>query len=330
MKLLLGLDNSYQVAQRTVLTGADAALSGAWFEQLVLADGRHLVLKHLPPEGDWLTRLTNGAGRTRFLWDSGTLADVGATVEHAIEAMVPIDGADVVVMRDLADVLIPSGATVSRGMGGRLLAGLAALHQAWEGRRIDGLCRAEDRYRLFAPELHRFDTGPNRHPLRDQILAGWEAFGELVPSDVAEAVFAVHEHPEPLARALLAAAPATLVHGDAKLENLGLEGEDRLVAIDWGELTGIGPAEIDVAWFAVMSGWRIDGPPDDLFAAYDEHAGRRLDPTALDLACIGSLAQMGFRMAGRCRAADEPTRARAATLLAWWVARVRQALVNWP
>ena len=71
----------------------------------------------------------------------------------------------------------------------------------------------------------------------------------------------------------MASAPATLVHGDAKLENLGVSG-NRLVAIDWGELTGIGPAEIDVAWLAMMSGWRMDALPDEVFAAYD----RRLDP----------------------------------------------------
>ncbi len=51
----------------------------------------------------------------------------------------------------------------------------------------------------------------------------------------------------------MASAPPTLVHGDAKLENLGDDGE--------------------------------------VFAAYDEQAGRRLDPTPLDLASIGSLAQ---------------------------------------
>jgi aminoglycoside phosphotransferase (APT) family kinase protein len=84
--------------------------------------------------------------------------------------------------------------------------------------------------------------------------------------DVAEAIFAVHADPEPLAEALLASAPATLVHADAKLENLGFDG-DRLVAIDWGELTGVGPPEIDVAWFAVMSGWRLDCMPDEVFAA---------------------------------------------------------------
>src|SRR5205814_9179116 len=141
-------------------------------------------------------------------------------------------------------------------------------------------------------------------------------------------VVAVHERPEVLAAALMASAPASLVHGDAKLENLGVGG-NRLVAIDWGELTGIGPAEIDVAWLAMMSGWRMDALPDEVFAAYDQRAYRRLDSMALDLACIGSLAQMGFKLASRARATEQATRERAALLLGWWVTRVREALANW-
>src|SRR5205823_12486219 len=127
---------------------------------------------------------------------------------------------------------------------------------------MDGLCRPDVRYRLFAPSLHGLDSGPNPHPAQDLILTGWQLFAEMVPADVAEAVFAVHARPERLAAALMASAPATLVHGDAQLENLGLDG-DRLVAIDWGELTGIGPAEIDVAWLAVMSCWRMDDLPGE-------------------------------------------------------------------
>ena len=321
----LGLDVSYEIAERMELPAAMEALSGARFERVVLADGRRLVLKRLPPEGDWLTRLTAGAGRLRRLWDSGTLAEVAATVDHSIVALVPSNGTDVVVMRDVTDSLVPAAGAVSRTTAWRLLAGLAALHRAWEGRAIAGLCRPAARYELFAPRQHAPNCGPNPHPNRALILAGWDTFAKLVPTDVAEAVFAVHAHPERLAEALVASAPATLVHGDAKLENLGLDG-DRLVAIDWGELTGSGPAEIDVAWFAIMSGCRLDCLPDEVFAAYEQRASRRLDPRALDLACIGSLAQMGFKLAGRSLVKNEPTRARATTLLEWWVARTRQAL----
>jgi aminoglycoside phosphotransferase (APT) family kinase protein len=78
---------------------------------------------------------------------------------------------------------------------------------------------------------------------------------DVVPAEISEAVMAVHEDPTGLAEALMASAPPTLVHGDDRLENFGLNG-NRLVAIDWGELTGIGPAAIDVARLAVTSGWR--------------------------------------------------------------------------
>jgi hypothetical protein len=328
MPISLGLDESWEIAERALFEPVEAAYSGARFERVVLADGRRLVLKRLPPEGDWLTRVTGGAGRTRLLWDSGILGEVAATVEHGMLALVRSEGADVVVMRDLADVLLPLGTVLSVTEVRRLLAGLAALHRTWEGRHVDGLCPPEVRYRQNAPSMQRADRGPNPHPARELILAGWEAFAELVPAEIAEAVFAVHEHPEALAEALMASAPATLVHGDARLENFGLDG-DRLVAIDWGELTGIGPAAIDITRFAITNGWRIDATPGEVFAAYEEQARCPLEPAALDLACIGALAQIGWKLATLSRTQDEPTGAQSSSLLAWWVDRVRGALQTW-
>ena len=124
----------------------------------------------------------------------------------------------------------------------------------------------------------------------------------------------------------LAERPATLVHGDMKLTNLGLEGA-RLVAIDWGDLTGFGPPEIDVAWYALMNTLRIDATPDDVFADYEAAAGRSLDAVALDLASIGSLAQMGWRFSRfAALAPDETMRTAADTALRWWTARARSAL----
>lgn len=321
-----------EVVERSALQGAEQAYSGSRLERVQLADGRVRVLKHLPPEGDWLTRATDGRGRTRRLWDRGLLDRVGETVDHAVVDVVRADGRDVVVMEDVGDALIPPGSPVPKRQAERLLAGFATLHSAWEGCEIAGLCTPAARYGLFAPAFHASDEGPGTHPLRDVILDGWDVFAEAVPADVAGAVDAVHADPERLGAELAEAAPPTLLHGDAKLENLGLRG-DRLVAVDWGELTGVGPAEVDLAWFALQGTWRIDATPDALFAAYATHAERRLDPRALDLACIGSLAQMGFKMAYRSvHAADAEVRARASTLLAWWADRVQEALaaVDWP
>lgn len=293
-----------------------------------LRDDRRLVLKHLPPDGDWLTRRTAGHGRTRLLWDSGTLSEVGAALDHTVVAVMTLDDGEVVVMRDAAELLLTPGSTVSLPTARRLLAGLAALHRAFEGCKLSGLCDISHRYELFAPAWHATDTGPAPHPSRAFIASGWEAFAELVPGDLCDAVFSLHAEPRALGEALLRWTTPTLLHGDPKLENLGLDG-DRLVAIDWGDLTGVGPAEVDVAWFAIQDGWRFDVMPDDIFNAYDEVAGRRRDEHAFDLACIGALTQFGFKLAGRSRSNDEAVSARSRELLTWWLSRVQDALSAW-
>jgi hypothetical protein len=71
---------------------------------------------------------------------------------------------------------------------------------------------------------------------------------------------------------------------------------------------------------------RIAADADDLFADYEVESGRRLDPQALDLVCLGSLAQMGFRMANSASYARPETRAIGVYQLDWWVRRVRTVL----
>jgi hypothetical protein len=312
------------VTSRAPLDGTAETYSGAALERIRLADGRRLVLKHLPADGDWLTRASAGLGRARRLWESGLLARLAAVVDHTVLDVLELDGQDVLVMRDASAQLLRPAVSVSRRTSRRLLAGLAAMHEAGRSEPAQPLCSIAARYGLFAPAVHAADRGPGAHPAREAIVAGWEIFSERVAPDVAAMVSAVHRDPEPLGRRLGRHVP-TVVHGDAKLENLGL-GPSGLVAIDWGDLTGFGPAEIDVAWYALMNTWRIGGSPDDVFADYEAAAGHRLEREALDLACVGSLAQMGFKLAGRAvRAPEADVRAAAASQLAWWTARVRAA-----
>lgn len=67
--------------------------------------------------------------------------------------------------------------------------------------------------------------------------------------------------------------------------------------------------ETEVAWHALENALRIDSMPGDVFEDIATTAGRPLDYKALDLACVGSLAQMGF-----------------SAQFAWWTAPVRVAL----
>jgi hypothetical protein len=311
------------VRTRRALSPAEA-FSGACLEQVVLADGRRLVLKHLPPEGDWLTRATQGAGRLRRLWESGLLTRVSPLADHTILDVRDASGADIVVMRDATGDLLAPRVAVSREVSRALLARLAGLHDAFLEEPADDLCTIGARYGLFAPAFHACDEEPGRHPLADRIGAGWELFAEHVDADLVSAVFAVHTAPDLLGRRLTRF-PPTLLHGDAKLENLGLS-RDRLIAIDWGDLTGFGPREVDVAWYALKGAARIGCTPDDVFTDYEVAIQRPLDTEALDLACVGSLAQMGFRLALGAFASGPDPQDVAAVQLSWWTTRVRTAL----
>jgi Phosphotransferase enzyme family len=323
------------VSREAFATGPLA--SGSRFERGVLGDGRSVVLKHLPAGGDWLTRNTDGVGRARELWETGVLDRVSAQADHAVVAVEHEHDHDIVVMRDVGAHLVSArGHLPTRELEG-LLAGLTRLHHDWERQGLPQLCSPAARYSIAAPQFHEHDTGPNPCPFRKVILRGWESFAEQAPADVVGALFAVLDDVGPLGEQLEDCAPATLLHGDFKLGNIGLR-DGRLVLIDWGELTGTGPAEMDVAWFA-MTGtnppagggtWAIDAMPDEVFRAYEARAGRRLDPRALDLTCIGSLAQAGFILgAFMASAPDTASGARATQLLHWWVARVREAFDTW-
>jgi hypothetical protein len=312
------------------------AYSGARLERVELTDGQVVVAKHLPAEGDWLTRVTDGLGRAHLLWHSGLLRRLEPAVEHGILAVERQDDHDVVVMTDLSERLWPHTAPLDRSTVRGALAGLGELHRL--GQRVVAgddfgelqLCTVGARYGMFARPFQIDDSGPNRHPGRDRILAGWDVFGEAVDTDVRDAVAVVHADPEGFGRRLAAHCTSrTVLHGDMKPENLGMRG-GRLIAIDWGELTGFGPREVDVAWFALMSTRaRLDATPDEVFSVYEEVTASALDPTILDLACIGSLAQMGFRLAGAARFGSRPEeRHAAAARLAWWTGRVRAALAR--
>jgi hypothetical protein len=319
------IDLAQPAVKREPLDNLTEALSGARLERVALADGRTLILKQLPADGDWLTRATKGTGRLRKLWASGLLARVRPFVEHTIIDVQGVDGTDVVVMRDATEDLLPARVRIPRDTSRTLLAQLAAFHEAFSDQPSQDLCTLGARYAMFAPAFHAADPGPGRHPLAERIAAGWELFAEHVDSDIVDAVFAIHRDGGERLGGRLDRFSSTLLHGDAKLENLGLS-KGNLVAIDWGDLTGFGPREVDLAWYALKGAARIGCTPDELFGDYQAAARRPLEPEALDLTSVGSLAQMGFRFAvGAFASGPEPTDV-AARQLEWWTARAAAAL----
>jgi hypothetical protein len=306
------------------MTDEAEAFSSATFEKVDLPDGRRLFVKRLPIDGDFMTHVTDGGNRLRRMWRSGLLYRIGAVVDHTILDVRVVDGQDVVIMRDATGDLLPPRSAVSRDTSRRLLARLAEMHRALADEPIDDLCAIEARYAMAAPDFHATYDGPGPHPMADRITKGWQLFAENVDPDLVDTVSTVHREPNRLGDRLRRF-PTTLLHGDPKLENLGIA-DDRLVAIDWGELTGFGPREVDVGWYAHKGCVRIGCTPDEIFADYDAASSEPLDPQALDLACVGALAQMGFRCAVGAFASGPEFAPVARAQLEWWTARVRAAL----
>jgi hypothetical protein len=301
--------------------------SGSRLERVLLASGEPLVVKHVLAASDWLMRATGDEGRVAELWASGLLDRVPAVIEHAIVA-VERDGAGwTVIMRDLSAALLPDGARIGRAESRRVLEAAAALHTAFREEPARELCALADRYRFLSPAMARREAAGD-DPVPKLVGRGWERFEEQVTGDVAAAVGAILERPEPFA-AELGRFPATLIHGDLKLGNLGFLG-DRVVLLDWGTQTGWAPPAVETAWYLAINASRIQATPEQVLADARAAEGDLHDEDALRLALLGGLVQLGWDKA--LQAAEHPdpgVRAREAADLAWWEARAREALERW-
>jgi hypothetical protein len=301
--------------------------SGSLLERVVLAGGETLVVKHVRSGGDWIMRACHDQGRAAELWASGVLARVPAAIDHAVLGAERSGAGWVVVMRDVSAALVPDQVRLRRQDSRRVLEAAAALHAAFWGEPPLALCSLADRYGLFSPATARREAG-GADEVPKLIGRGWERFAEVVPAEVAEPVLAVVEDPEPFAAAL-DRFPSTLIHGDLKLGNLGfLDG--RVVMLDWGTQTGWAPPAAEVVWYLAINWSRIDASREQLLDDFRAAEGDRHDESALRLALLGGLLQLGWDKALHATGHPDPAvRAREAADLAWWTARARDALAVW-
>jgi thiamine kinase-like enzyme len=162
--------------------------------------------------------------------------------------------------------------------------------------------------------------------LPKQFEQGWDAFAELVPADVSEAVLGLTHHPHRLAGALLRAHEGpTLIHGDLRGDNLGFDGE-RVVLIDW-DLATAGTPTVEFAWYLAHSARRIDATREQIEADHRIAQGDQLADAEIELGMLSGLVQYGWRIAHSARVHPDPAEtAWGRHELAWWLPRVRTAL----
>jgi len=300
--------------------------SGAALERIVLGDGTALVAKHVAPGADWLGRATADRGRTAQLWRAGAFARMPAVIEHGIVAVAPdpdAGGGAWVLMHDLSDHLLDDHRMLSREESRAILAAAATVHATFRGDPPAGAATLRDRLGmsgLAVAEAER--AGPDLLP--KQFEAAWDAFAEAVDDDVAQEILAAVADPGPLAAALAARAPATLLHGDLRDDNLGFDA-GRLVLLDW-DLATAGTPSVELAWYLCHDAWRIAASHDEIEADF-RSAEAHVDPVEAELGIASGLVQYGWIFGHSALVHPDPAEAAwAREELAWWVPRVRRAL----
>jgi aminoglycoside phosphotransferase (APT) family kinase protein len=299
--------------------------SGSVFEVAVV-DGERYFVKRLSSASDWLMRITGDEVHRPFLvWQHGVMAAAPACIDPTVVAM-EIDGSGrdavlTMVMRDVAEHLVPEGDDpVSLEQHAHFMEHLAALSAAfWNWRDDIGLTPMEHRVRFFAPqniaEELRADPVPGPIAAAD---SGWRALADRAPA-LAATARAVWADPG-LVVAPLAATPATFLHGDWKMGNLGSHPDGRTILLDWA-YPGAGPLCWDLCWYLALNRARLPESKEDSAercrAALESHgiATRDWWERQLDLCTVASMATFGWEKA----LGDDAE-------LGWWVERVEVAL----
>jgi hypothetical protein len=302
-------------SSRTPMLATDSK-SGARFERVVIG-GDPFVLKHVDLHDDWIMRQTGDLGCVPVvLWESGVLDRVPRCIDHTMVGAAREDRGGAVLMRDVGTALVADdGARVTPAQHLRFLDHLAALHAAcWGWRDTVGLVPLANRYSFFGPEALGCEAALGfPQPVPRLAAEGWQRLDAVAPG-FADALRPLRRAPWPLFDEL-AATPATLLHGDTKLANLGSHPDGRSVFVDWS-MSGSGPPLAEIAHYVALNGARtpVGYERDAVVDAYRVALERRGIDTApwferqLTLCLLGAMLLLGWQ-----RAFDETD-----VELTWW------------
>jgi len=336
-----------RAARVTTLGTQDSAYSGSAISEVQLdAHGstQRLLLKRVSPAWDYFMRVTNDRrGRETLVWTSGLLNRLPPPMAHPYLAC-SHDGRDAwaILMRDVGPALLshPGRPTRTVADHDRILAGLAAVHAMfWEdataANPTTGFCEPRHHYHVISPVAAGAD--PDQDGVMPRIVRdGWERLGALLPDMLAERLLGLTNDPTPLVAAL-ARLPQTVVHGDFRTANVGLEpGEaGRALAIDWA-LVGQGVAGLDLAWYLTGIDTASSVTREQAVERYRGHLHNQLGPRfddgwwtpMLDLSMLGGFIRCGWIAARAIASNDHERRAQAAHDLSWWQTAAQRGLAR--
>lgn len=313
----------------------DAGTSADTSEQIVL------VLKRVSPAWDYFMRATDDAhGREAQVWLSGVLARLPASVGHAPLAVAHDgEGGWAILMRDVGAGLLlhRQHQHLSQPEHDAIILGLAEMHATfWDAPELTAhaawLTRPDLHYRVISPAM------ATRHadvdgPMPPAIHRGWGNLRQLLPASLADALRSLTDDPTPL-MAALAPLPQTLVHGDARIANVGVEpwgSGPRLVLIDWA-IAGVNVSGLDLIWYlGARSPW-LPADRGQAIEDYRDHLarllGERWQPEQWaanrDLSILGGLIRFGWFTASEAVRGSQAAR----DDLFWWAERAEPGLAR--
>jgi hypothetical protein len=295
----------------------------------VTIDGQRYFLKQLSPATDWIMRATGDhVHRPYLVWEAGVMDRVPVCIDHAVVAMEIAGSGDEAVlsilMRDIGEYLIPEGdARVSQAQHAAFIDHLAQLCAAFWGfgDTVGGLTSMAERFRFFdATNLAREIAVADPPGTIVAADAGWRALLTRSPL-LAGLARAVHAEPTLLTDPL-GGTPATFLHGDWKMGNLGSHPGGRTILLDWA-YPGSGPACWDLCWYLALNRARLPESKESTIDRFRAGLERHGVDTAnwferqLDLCLAGMMVTFGWEKA----LGDEDE-------LRWWESRVIEAVAR--
>lgn len=294
-----------------------AGKSGARLERVRIGGVPHVV-KYVELNTDWTMRSAGCLVPAPVqLWRRGLLAALPDCIDQPIVGVAPHGQGAALLMRDVADLLVPvSDEPIPVPMQRQFLDHMAAMHGVfWNAGPECEVVATTHRYLDLSPWLGQAEAERGSEDLVPRLVAqGWPLLAEVAPV-AAAVVTPLAWDPGPLVLAL-EQTPQTFVHGNWKLDNLGVNPDGRTVLLDW-EIPGRSPALSDLAWYLAINCRRLpqskEATVETYRAALERHG---VDTTAwwerqLALCLLGALVQFGWEKA--LGGYDDE--------LAWWEAR---------
>lgn len=257
------------------------------------------------------------------MWSAGIFNRIPPVIDHTTLAIEEDGDEWIIVMRDVSDAVLADDYILTREESRRVLRAADALHREFWGERVDQLPSLDEYYAIFL----RLQSLAADFSISRLIARGWELFGDVAPSDIADVMKALIDDPAKISTEL-GKHPTTFIHGDLRLHNLGLTPQ-KVVLLDW-EINANAPPSVELAWYLIISATRIEATREQIIDDFREVSGEHFDPRALEIALIGGLASLGWNKALDIVDNPDPAiRAQERADLDWWIARVRTALETW-